>query len=83
MKLLYKTIPDKWREIGDGLEIPPGELNTIAEKNRDDPRKCLLHLFDVWLARINPLPTWGAMAEAVELVADPGLAAEVRQMEHS
>ena len=83
MKLLYKTIPNKWHEIGDFLEISPGELNTIAEKNGNDPQKCLLQLFDVWLARIDPLPTWGDMAEAVELVADAGLAVKVRQMENS
>ena len=83
MKLLYKTIPDRWREIGDFLEIPTGELNTIAEKNGNDPKKCLLQLFDVWLARIEPLPTWSDMAEAVELIADAELATKVRQMENS
>ena len=33
MKLLYKEVADKWRAMGDFLEIPAGTLNIIAEKN--------------------------------------------------
>ena len=81
MTLLYKEVADKWRAIGDFLEIPAGQLSTIAEKNGGNPQKCLLDLLDVWLARLKPRPTWSAMADAVDLVSDPGLAQKVRQME--
>ena len=81
MKLLYREAADKWHAIGDYLEIPVGQLNTIAEKNGNDPQKCLLHLFDIWLARIEPPPTWSAMADAVDVVCDPRLAEKVRKME--
>ena len=82
MKLLYKKVADKWRAMGDFLEIPAGTLNIIAEKNGSDPQKCLLHLWDIWLARTEPLPTWSAMADAVDLVSDdPSLVEEVRRMQ--
>jgi len=82
MKLLYKKVADKWRAMGDFLEIPAGQLNIIAEKNGSDPQKCLLHLWDIWLARTEPLPTWSAMADAVDIVSDdPSLVEKVRRMQ--
>lgn len=82
MKLLYKEVADKWRAMGDFLEIPAGTLNIIAEKNGSDPQKCLLHLLDIWLARTEPLPTWSAMADAVDMVSeDSSLVEKVRRMQ--
>lgn len=83
MKLLYNTIADKWNALGTYLDIPTETLNIIDEKKGSDPQKCLLDLFDVWLTRLDPPPTWEAMAEAVGVVANPTLAAEVRKMENS
>ena len=83
MKLLYNTIADRWHALGTYLEIPTETLNNIDEKEHSDPQKCLLHLFDVWLTRLDPLPTWESMAEVVGVVANPTLAEEVRKMENS
>ena len=83
MKLLYNTIADKWNALGTYLDIPTETLNIIEEKKGSDPQKCLLDLFDVWLMRLDPPPTWEAMAEAVGVVANPTLAEEVRKMENS
>lgn len=84
MTLLYNTIADKWHALGTFLEIPTETLNIIDEKEHSDPQKCLLHLFDVWLKRLDPLPTWKAMSDAIGVVAnDPELAEKVRKMENS
>lgn len=81
MKLLYNTIADRWNALGTFLEIPTETLNIIDEKEHSDPQKCLLHLFDVWLKRLDPPPTWEAMADAIDVVAnDPELAEKVRKM---
>ena len=84
MKLLYNKIADKWHALGYYLEIPTETLNIIGGKEGSDPQKCLLALFDVWLSRLDPPPTWEAMAEAVGVVANNSkLAEEVRKMENS
>ena len=82
MKLLYNKIADKWHALGDYLEIPTERLSIIGGQEGNDPQRCLLALFDVWLSRLNPPPTWEAMAEAVGVVANPELAEEVRKMEN-
>ena len=81
MTLLYNTIADKWHALGTFLEIPTETLNIIGEKEQSNPQKCLLDLFDVWLKRLDPPPTWEAMADAIGVVANnPELAEKVRKM---
>ena len=79
MKELYSTVPSKWRPIGIFLEIPDGELNTIAEREQGDPQKCLIAMLDVWLHRTNPPASWLDIAEAVEVVGMSDIAQQIRQ----
>ncbi len=50
------------------LDINQAMLNSIGERNLKDPHKCLVDMLDVWLACTDPLPTWEAIAEAVEFL---------------
>ena len=67
---LHNTVANNWRPIGTFLEIPTGELNTIAERERGDPQKCLMDMLHVW---------WPDIAEAVEITGRPDIAQQIRQ----
>ena len=79
MKELYSTVASKWRPIGIFLEIPDGELNTIAEREQGDPQKCLMAMLGVWLHRTSPPASWSDIAEAVEVVGMSDIAQQIRQ----
>ena len=53
MKELYWTVASKWHSIGTFLEISNEELCMIAERERNDPQKCLMAMLSVWLHRTN------------------------------
>ena len=79
MKELYSTVASKWHPIGIFLEIPDGELNTIAEREQGDPQKCLMAMLGVWLHQTNPPASWSDIAEAVEVVGMSDIAQQIRQ----
>ena len=76
---LHNTVASNWRAIGTFLEIPAGELNTIAERERGNPQRCLMEMLGVWLCRVNPPASWTDIAEAVEITGRPDIAQEIRQ----
>jgi len=55
----------KWYDIGIELKLSIGTLNTIRE---DFPQAadCLREMCINWLKRINPSPSWAALAKALE-----------------
>ena len=55
----------KWYNIGLGLEIDPGTLNTIKtdNENSDDRFRAMLM---IWLNKVQPKPTLAALAEALQ-----------------
>lgn len=79
--LLYR-VRERWYDIGIELEIAVEELN-IIKTTYNDPADCLLHMLQVWLRSIDPVPTWNILAEALtaEAVHDLGLAEEGRHNE--
>ena len=78
MGILYRNLPDKWKEVGRFLEIPSAMLSAIETKNLGDPQKCILDMMDVWQQRTDPQPTWEDMAEAVEFVGREDIAQQIR-----
>ena len=76
---LHNTVANNWRAIGTFLEIPVGELNTIAERERGDPQKCLMEMLGVWLCRLNQPASWPDIAEAVKFIGRPDIAQQIRQ----
>ena len=79
LKELYCTVASEWLPIGTLLEISDGELNTIAEHEHGDPRKCLMAMLSVWLHRTNPQASWPDIADAVEFTGRPDIAQQIRQ----
>ena len=76
---LHNTVANNWQPIGTFLEIPIGELNTIAEREHGDPQRCLMEMLGVWLRRLNPPASWPDIAEAVEFTGRPDIAQQIRQ----
>ena len=76
---LHNTVASNLRPIGTFLEIPIGELNTIAERERGDPQRCLMEMLGVWLHRTNPPASWPDIADAVEFTGRPDIAKQISQ----
>ena len=74
----YHKVADKWKVIGVLIEIPKGSLSGIAEKCRDEPQKCLVEMFEMWLECVYPPPTWAVIIEAVEFLGEKQLGKELR-----
>jgi len=68
LKTVLKTIIDahaKWYYIGLQLEIPAGDLDGLAANNMV-ARDCLRETLAFWLRRVQPLPTWERLANALK-----------------
>ena len=49
MENVASAIPDKWRMIGIGLDLPPARLNAIDTHRRGNPHDCFVDVFDHWM----------------------------------
>ena len=75
LKELYTKVADKWEDIGILLGIKDGQLKAI---NAKDSTSCLREMLRIWLSRVDPPPSWSAIAEAVEFLGDENLATYLR-----
>ena len=69
LKLLMrnlKNIAAFWEDLGIELDVDDGKLKCIKTDNHGDCTSCLRELLRTWLNRVDPEPTWEAIAEAVE-----------------
>ena len=53
----------EWQNIGVLLELSPQDLSIIKSHDISNLREVLI----LWLTHVDPLPSWGALADAVEL----------------
>ena len=67
-----------WQNIGIMLEIEDGELKRIKADHGNDSASCLREMLQIWLSRIDPSPTWSAMAGTMELLGKTELARDLR-----
>lgn len=74
---MLKDKAASWEDIGVELEINYGELQRIKADNRDSA-SCLRNLFNTWSNRVDPEPSWEAIADAVEGIGDELKAEEIR-----
>jgi len=58
-------VSDKWYFLGVQLQVP---IETLKGIRRETPTmsECLLEMLTCWVKHTNPLPTWEALAEALE-----------------
>ena len=66
---LYSTASE-WENIGVLLGIDPNKLDTIKETENSKSESCLREMLKVWLKRVDPPPSWSAIAKAVEFLRD-------------
>ena len=55
----------KWYDIGMELKIDAETLDSIEKDNPRNCQDCLREMLKFWLRREEPIPTWGALAEAL------------------
>ena len=70
---------DKWQDIGIVLGIKTSELDQAVKSARNRTSQSYLQeMFKLYLQKDNPLPSWAAIAEALEFVGEETLAAQVK-----
>ena len=60
------------------LGIKDGQLKAIKSNDTKDSTSCLREMLRIWLSRVDPPPSWSAIAEAVEFLGDENLATHLR-----
>ena len=81
LKQLLKELHSKaadWEDMGIQLDINDGELKQLKSDNRGGSKACLREMLRIWLNRVDPPPSWSAIAEAIEDLGDEQLAQELR-----
>lgn len=75
---LYNKATNKWKDIGIQLDIDERQLDEINSDTSSDSRACLREMLIVWLRRVDPPPSWSAIAEAIDFLGDKELASHLR-----
>ena len=82
LKLLMRNLKNVaafWEDLGIELDVNDGELKCIKTDNHGNCKSCLRELLRTWLNRVDPEPTWEAIAKAVENgTPDQALASKIR-----
>ena len=66
LKELLNKVSAKWENIGLLLDLEIGQLDAIKSGHRD-PHECFREMLKLWLKQVDPLPTWSAIIEAIEV----------------
>ena len=67
----------RWKTIGALLGVEISDLNNI-KVDEDGADERLLAMIDRWVKQVDPLPTWAALADALESI-DASKAQKIRQ----
>ena len=78
LKELYTKAAAKWEDIGIMLGIDPNALDNLKTTENCTAPSRLREMLKVWLKKINPPPSWSAIAEALEVLGDEELASHLR-----
>ena len=65
-----------WFSLGVKLGLEDHELHTIEQNYHGDSERCKLEMLSRWL-RSGKLPTWGAVANAVQLMGELTVATKI------
>ena len=76
--VLCTKAADKWENIGILLGIDDGQLKVIKSNTPSDNIACLREMLRIWLSRVDPPPSWSAIAGALEHLGDENLADHLR-----
>ena len=64
---LSEVVAD-WEDIGMMLNLSQGSLNSIKGDYPSDSKKCFREMIKLWFKRVDPCPSWSAIAEALEVL---------------
>ena len=67
IKELSEVVAD-WEDIGMMLNLSQGSLNTIKGDYPSDTKKCFREMIKLWFKQVDPLPSWSAIAEVLEVL---------------
>ena len=72
-------VSHKWYDLGLKLRLPLGALDSIKYQHLDAPTS-MREMLTSWLKKVDPPPTWEALANALEsrVVGEPQLAQQLR-----
>ena len=75
---LYHSASDKWEDIGIQLGIDDRKLTQIKSSYSNDTKSCLREMLRLWIARVDPPPSWSAMIDALMTLGDEELASKLK-----
>ena len=78
LRELLSEVSADWENIGLFLGLKPGNLDSIKYNNQQ-AESCLREMLKLWLKQVNPLPTWSAITEALNLLEHQSLAERLRE----
>ena len=78
IKELSNNVSDDWEDIGLFLGLQQGALDEIRSKFPSHTKKCFREMIKLWLRKIDPVPTWSAIIDAIEELDYESLAEELK-----
>lgn len=72
-------IAHNWQNLGIMLDLDSGKLDNVKANHGARCEDCLREMIKLWLKKVNPPPTWSALAEAVKDINEHKLANEIRK----
>ena len=72
---------DKWKKMGQQLEIEYHKLKTISRENPEDSLDCYAEMFELWRKCGSPPYTWATIIDALraDIVGEISLADDLEQ----
>ena len=72
----YKTVANKWEDIGIQLDIDDGELAKV-KADHQGCGSCLREMLRIWLKKVAE-PSWKDLVEALEYLGEEKLAQHLK-----
>ena len=79
LKELSPSASDKWEDIGIHLGLEDRKLKRIRSEHSSDTKTCLKEMLRLWIARVDPPPSWSAMIDSLMISEDEELASKLRR----
>ena len=79
LKALYRTVADKWEDIGIQLDIDDGQLAKVKADNPRNSGNCLREMLRIWLKSGDPQPaSWKDLVDALTNLGEEKLAQQLK-----
>ena len=77
-KELHCTVASKWEDIGIQLDIEQGLLDEVKSDNHGNSGSCLREMLKIWRKRMDPMPSWINLTEALICLGEEQLAHQLK-----